>query len=217
MQYKHLSHFVRSKNSSHKITTRARDNLIDAPMSWREYVVLSWTGMRGVVTLATASAVPVAFAGTEFNYDSDAFKIHIFIQVTGVIVAFGTLLLQGLTLPILIKKLLTGTGDKHDPLEGQWRKARQIIDDSAIHVIEDEYSADPTFDKDHLLQVYKSMDTASISKDKRDISFVSSLFAAIVDAQREDILNASARGELHPDIAREFINRLDLRLASFTA
>ncbi|MDR1861407.1 MAG: sodium:proton antiporter [Candidatus Ancillula sp.] len=217
MQYRHLSHFVRSSSRNRQINTKARDNLIDAPISWREYLILSWTGMRGVVTLATASSVPFAFGDDPIDYSSDAFKIHVFIQVAGVVVTFGTLLLQGLTLPILIKLLLGEKRNEIDPLAGQWRKAREIVDDAAIRIIEDEYAADPSFDKNHLLNVYKSLDAATIAKDKRDISFISGMFSAIVEAQREDILRASETGDLHTDVAREFINRLDLRLASFTS
>ena len=37
-----------------------------APMGWRQATVLSWAGMRGVVTLAIALAVPVELPGRDF-------------------------------------------------------------------------------------------------------------------------------------------------------
>ncbi|ABY25071.1 Na(+)/H(+) antiporter [Renibacterium salmoninarum ATCC 33209] len=71
---------------------RGRD---EPEMSWRDLTVISWTGMRGVVTLAAAASV-VASSDVEA-------KDLIFL--TAFVVTIGTLLLQGLTLPWLIKKL----------------------------------------------------------------------------------------------------------------
>lgn len=220
MQYKHLAHFVSAKPYGKKMYSKASDRLQSAAVSWREYLILSWTGMRGVVTLAAASSIPTKFASDEtFSHHSDAFKIHIFIQVVGLIVAIGTLLLQGLTLPILIDKLAPGL-EKHsgkNPLDGQYGKARQIMENSALTVIDKEHDAAPdSFDKEHIINVWKSLDSVSIAKSKRDISFVSGLLIEIVETQREDIQRAAQSGDLHPSVAREFLNRLDLRLASYT-
>ncbi len=56
-------------------------------------LIVGWSGMRGIVTLATALALPAAFPFRDF------------IQVSAFIVVFGTLLLQGLTLLPLISLL----------------------------------------------------------------------------------------------------------------
>lgn len=61
--------------------------------SWRQQTVISWTGMRGVVTLAAAAAVPADFP------DRDV------LQLLAYAVTIGTLLLQGLSLPWLIRTL----------------------------------------------------------------------------------------------------------------
>lgn len=214
MQLRHVKHFVSLSKNKEKIKTR----LSDAPISWREYLVLSWTGMRGVVTLAAASAVPLKLATQSVvDYSSTEYKIHIFIQVTGVIVAVGTLLIQGLTLPILIKKLIkTQYYEQNDPLKGQWGKARRIMNDSALKVIDEEAEINPEgFDKEHIIKVWQSLDADSIGKNRRDISFVSELLAQIVETQREDIQLAARNGDLHPDVAREFLDRLDHRLAAY--
>ncbi len=58
-----------------------------------EDVVLAWTGMRGVVTLAAAAGLP-----EDFPHRAD-------LQVLAFVVAVGTLLLQGSTLPALIRHL----------------------------------------------------------------------------------------------------------------
>ena len=65
----------------------------DKPMNWRELAVVSWTGMRGVVTLAAAASIPESIP----QRDTLVF-IAFFVTV-------GTLLLQGLTLPLVITTL----------------------------------------------------------------------------------------------------------------
>ncbi len=74
-----------------------RELVLDPRLSWQENAVISWAGMRGVVTLATALAV-ADLTGL------DQTASHA-IVVVAFIVTVGTLLLQGLTLPWLISRL----------------------------------------------------------------------------------------------------------------
>ncbi|MDI3403000.1 Na+/H+ antiporter [Streptomyces cavernicola] len=76
-----------------------RDYDEEIPVSWRETVVMWWSGMRGVASVALALAIPLK------TDDGAAFPVReeiIFIAF-GVIMA--TLVLQGLTLPWLVRKL----------------------------------------------------------------------------------------------------------------
>jgi CPA1 family monovalent cation:H+ antiporter len=61
-------------------------------------LLLGWTGMRGVVSLAAALAIPVTLA------DGSAFPYRYLILFITFIVILVTLLAQGLTLPYLIKR-----------------------------------------------------------------------------------------------------------------
>lgn len=81
-------------------------------MNWRELTVVSWTSMRGVVTLAAAAAVP---AITDSGIPVPGHDVIVFVAF---FVTIGTLLLQGLTLPLVI----TGLGVR-DP--EQDRRDRQ--------------------------------------------------------------------------------------------
>ena len=56
-------------------------------------MVISWAGMRGVVSLAAALALPVDFPERSL------------IQFLTFAVIIATLVIQGLTLPVLIKAL----------------------------------------------------------------------------------------------------------------
>ena len=68
-----------------------------------EVFIMSWCGMRGIVSLAAALALPLALAdGTPFP------QRDLIIFLTFVVIA-ATLVLQGLTLAPLIRRLRVGT------------------------------------------------------------------------------------------------------------
>jgi CPA1 family monovalent cation:H+ antiporter len=69
-----------------------------APPTWGGGLVVSWAGMRGIVTLAAALALPLGADGGAFPYRD-------LIVVTAFAVVVGTLVLQGLTLKPLIRAL----------------------------------------------------------------------------------------------------------------
>ncbi|GGL84830.1 Na+/H+ antiporter [Streptomyces fumigatiscleroticus] len=76
-----------------------RDRDEDIPVSWRETVVMWWSGMRGVASVALALAIPLKTEDGSPFPDRDEI----------VFIAFGvimvTLVVQGLTLPWLVKRL----------------------------------------------------------------------------------------------------------------
>ncbi|MGW2614594.1 Na+/H+ antiporter [Streptomyces sp. NPDC001500] len=76
-----------------------KDHLEDIPTNWRETVVMWWAGMRGVASVALALAVPLKTDDGGPFPDRD----EIIFIAFGVIMA--TLVLQGLTLPWLVKRL----------------------------------------------------------------------------------------------------------------
>ncbi|MFG2948649.1 Na+/H+ antiporter [Streptomyces adustus] len=76
-----------------------RDYDEEIPMSWRETVVMWWAGMRGVASVALALAVPLSTEDGSPFPDRDEIVFIAF----GVIMA--TLVLQGLTLPWLVRRL----------------------------------------------------------------------------------------------------------------
>ena len=73
-----------------------RNRYLRAP--WQERLVMSWSGMRGAVSLAAALAVPVAIEGERF----DVRDLILFITFA---VILATLVAQGLTLGPLIRAL----------------------------------------------------------------------------------------------------------------
>ncbi|GEC04052.1 Na+/H+ antiporter [Streptomyces spinoverrucosus] len=76
-----------------------RDYDEEIPTSWRETVVMWWSGMRGVASVALALAIPLETAGGEAFPHRDEIVFVAF----GVIMA--TLVVQGLSLPWLVRRL----------------------------------------------------------------------------------------------------------------
>jgi CPA1 family monovalent cation:H+ antiporter len=75
-------------------------------------LLISWAGMRGIVTLAASLALPPAFPGRDL------------IVLTAFLVVLGTLLIQGLTLKPLLRAL-----ELHDdhPVEREEQAARHRL------------------------------------------------------------------------------------------
>lgn len=70
----------------------------EAYLGWRELLLVSWTGMRGIVTLAAAASIPL-------TTETGPFPGRETIQFVAFTVAIGTLLIQGLTLPWLARRV----------------------------------------------------------------------------------------------------------------
>ena len=78
----------------------------EGPLSWKTVFLVAWSGMRGVVSLASALAVPLTLSGNE------AFPHRNLILFITFIVILFTLVLQGLSLKPLIRILKIEVNEK---------------------------------------------------------------------------------------------------------
>ncbi|WP_159792788.1 cation:proton antiporter [Puerhibacterium puerhi] len=99
------------------------DYLTAKPLGPREGVLLVWAGMRGVVTLAAAQSLPA-----EFPHRS-------FVVLVAFGVAAGTLVVQGGTLPWVVKRLGLGGTRQVDPQE--YAALRAVIEAAAQRLLDD--------------------------------------------------------------------------------
>jgi len=102
------------------IARRYAPSWLPKPPPWNASMILSWSGMRGLLTLATAFALPQSVPGRDL----------IVLAAFGVVI--GTLVLQGLTLGPLIRRLDlgadTGLADEIAP-------ARKRLIDAGLAVL----------------------------------------------------------------------------------
>jgi Na+/H+ antiporter len=98
-------------------------------LDWRQLTVISWTGMRGVVTLAAVVSIPaVTDSGVPVPARDTMFLIAFVVTV-------GTLLLQGLTLPAVIRWLgVQDTSQRDRDLAAQLRLFATSTAETLEHV-----------------------------------------------------------------------------------
>jgi CPA1 family monovalent cation:H+ antiporter len=105
----------------------------DPAPGWKAPIVLGWAGMRGVVSLAAALSIPVALTSGEAFPNRD---MILFITFTVILV---TLVVQGLTLPMVIKWLKLPNRDSDLSLEKQKQLVRKKLSHLSLNILEDNY------------------------------------------------------------------------------
>jgi CPA1 family monovalent cation:H+ antiporter len=107
--------------------------LRDPMPPWPHLLIIGWTGMRGIVSLAAALALPLTIA------DGSPFPFRAEITLITFMVILVTLVLQGLTLPLLIRAL--NLGQDHS-LEQEERQAREHAAAAALALLDEVASQD---------------------------------------------------------------------------
>lgn len=155
------------------------------PLGWREGTLLVWAGMRGVVTLAAAQTLPADTPDRSF----------LILVAFGV--AFGTLLVQGSTLPWVTRRLGLVGQDTNGDLPALRRETEQ----AARAFLEDPRRPDGTpYDggvvarvRKDTLREHESQDEDAILTKERFIQY-RELRLATIAAQREELLAARSAG-----------------------
>jgi Na+/H+ antiporter len=106
----------------------------DSRPGWKGPTLLGWAGMRGVVSLAAALSIPLALSsGQAFPHRN----LILFITFSVIIV---TLVLQGLTLPLLVKWLNIPDRDNDIPLPKQRQLIRKKLSHLSLSILNDKYA-----------------------------------------------------------------------------
>ena len=105
----------------------------DDDQTWKNVLIVAWTGTRGVISLATALAIPLTLLnGSPFPQRNS-------IIFLAFIVIFITIVVQGLSLPLLIRWL----GIKPQANVDQEEKELQLyIANNTLHFLDHEFSMD---------------------------------------------------------------------------
>ena len=106
------------------------NNNVPEEIPWKNVLIVAWTGTRGVVSLATALALPLTLNnGTAFPYRN----IILFLAF---VVIFITLVVQGLTLPLLIRLLKV---DKITTLHKEDKELDLILVHQVVDFVENSF------------------------------------------------------------------------------
>nr|WP_225954402.1 Na+/H+ antiporter [Kibdelosporangium phytohabitans] len=177
---------------------------------WRDIVVLSWAGMRGVVSLAAAAAIPPTMPGRNV------------ILFCTFVVTVGTLLIQGLSLPWVIRKLgVRGHEQQADNLaeaQVQHRAAEVSVTrlDEAI-----EERAAPEYIVERLRSVAEMRGNAAWERLGRQETESPAaahrrLRRVMLEAEREVFVAARDAREIDDEVLRRVLRELDLEEAKLT-
>jgi CPA1 family monovalent cation:H+ antiporter len=203
-----------------KASGRWRTRLDRRTLTWQENVVVSWTGMRGVVTLAAASGIPLA------TVDGDPFPERATIQAIAFVVSVGTLLLQGWTLPLLIRRLRLSFDDDRAYDYTETAKAEQVVHEAADEVLA-HFEADPPpgLDAASLAEIRHTIARHSQDADEMPdpdahtprAEVFSALYREVLAAQRAALIAQRDAGHIDDEAVRAMLERLDLQQAGVTA
>jgi Na+/H+ antiporter len=178
----------------------------------REVFVVGWTGMRGVLALAAAISVP------EVLWNGQPFEARNLIVFLAFCVIFVTLVLQGLTLPALIRGLGLAGATGMEPEE---REARKIVLRAAIRHLEGGRNSDgPGVEHlyDDLLHRYRhklalvggGAEESVAEVDRVAYTRLRSIAEGTLEAERRTLIGLRDRGRISDDVLRTMERELDL-------
>ena len=177
----------------------------------RERLVAGWSGMRGAVSLAAALALPLQTStGQPFPQ-----RNLIIFMTFGVILA--TLVLQGLSLPWLIRRLRLHRDDSEEQEE---LRGRLRATDAALARLEalavEEWTRDDTVERVRAMYDYRrrrlKARAGKIEDDgyeDRSLAY-QRLVRELLEAQRREIVRLRNRGEISNEVMHRIERDLDL-------
>jgi monovalent cation/hydrogen antiporter len=180
------------------------------PDGWRQRLVLGWAGMRGAITLAAVLAVPVETrAGVPLAGRDDVIYL-------GFAVIIVTLVAQGLTLPLLVRRL--GLAE-HPSVADLERRARLSLTEAVLDRLEsiDDDGVSPEF-VDGLRAQYlarsrrleSSDDPESDEQTEPGVDAERSLRRELVSVQRRRLADLRREGKIGITTMRVLEHDLDL-------
>jgi monovalent cation/hydrogen antiporter len=183
----------------------------------RAIFVVGWTGMRGVVALAAAISLPIVLSdGTPFPQRD----IIIFLTFC---VIFVTLVLQGLSLPPLIRRLgLAGAaGQNREELH-----ARQALAQAALSYLEHAREGDseefaPMYEDLIRMQRRLNLPAGNESEDgghrREEYDRFRQLSAQVRAVQRAAVLHMRNQNEINDELMRKLEREIDMIEARFAS
>jgi CPA1 family monovalent cation:H+ antiporter len=196
---------------------RLRDLDEDIPLSWRETVVMWWSGMRGVASVALVLAIPLH---TDSGADFPAREEILFVAF---VVVLATLVVQGLTLPRLVR-VLGVRSDTDAEREIERRLALRAVKAAKRRlkeIGETEEIPDDLVEnlsrRAHDLGVRISPDILDEERREtharrlRRIRTVQRVQSELLSAARHEVLAARSEPGFDPEIVDRVLHQLDLR------
>ena len=174
--------------------------------------LIAWMGMRGAVSLAAALALPATTdAGQPFT------ERPLILFITFCVILF-TLVVQGLSLPLLIRRLGVDPDDGEEFEENRARKlaARAALDRLDL-LGEEDWTRDDTIGRMRAMYHYRydrfaarfSEDSDGDAIEARTSDYLR-IVASVIEAQRETLDDMRRDGAISSEVMRRVEHELDL-------
>jgi CPA1 family monovalent cation:H+ antiporter len=173
--------------------------------TWKTATIISWAGMRGVVTLAAAFAIPESFPHRE---------VLILVAFT---VTAATLLGQGLTLPWVARRLRV---PGPDPRQDALARATLFQDASAAGLAELDRHADEDDPYDTVAALRRRVEQRDfaawerLGRDGPESEAPSEAYArlrlAMLQAERRRVLEVRSTGRVPHEVVEDVLHSLDV-------
>jgi monovalent cation/hydrogen antiporter len=176
----------------------------DKRPGFRVPLILGWTGMRGVVSLAAALSIPITLAdGTPFPHR------NLILYITFVVILV-TLVLQGLTLPLMIKKVKMPEYDDHEPEAETVTLIKEELARESLSYLEENHPDE--LEHSPLLQKLVKGWHSQLEPDENDINpqKAKAIYKKILEKQRQLLLHKNRRSRINEEIIRKFLHQIDL-------
>ncbi|MER6674258.1 Na+/H+ antiporter [Streptomyces sp. NPDC000983] len=190
-----------------------RDYDEDIPVSWRETVVMWWSGMRGVASVALALAIPLEVDDGSAFPDRD----EIIFIAFGVIMA--TLVVQGLTLPWLVRRLGVRADAAHEKefekelaVRAARAAKRRLREIEAVEELPDEL-AEQMMRRAFEIGVRISPDLGDEERRevRRTVKRMRRIQTEMLSAARHEVLAARSEPGADPEVVDRVLRHLDVR------
>ncbi|KKB07399.1 cation:proton antiporter [Devosia chinhatensis] len=183
---------------------------IQPPLSWKENIVLGWTGMRGVVTLAAAAGTPLIIAGGAGFPGREAIVSIAFL------VTITSLLVQGLTLPLLIGWLKLDDPDHDHFVRAQRAHAEELTRIATDEALAAYAKSHPGPESARLVTIMRQRFRAEQKMEKPAGVATNEALAIgklLLETRRTRLVTARDNFELDDTIVRDMLEKLDLEQA----
>ncbi|MGH3980011.1 MAG: Na+/H+ antiporter [Pseudonocardiaceae bacterium] len=192
--------------------TRIRTH--DPAPPWQVPAVLSWAGMRGVVTLAAAFSIPLSTnAGDPFPGRSEIIFVAFFVTV-------ATLLLHGLTLPWVIRRLGVQSRESHgdalaeaDAIHAATQAALQRLDSASVGAPESVTTRLRAAAEYRSHGVWERLGRPETELGEAPSVIYRRLRLEMLAAERETLVGLRDAGRLNDDVLSRTLHELDLEEA----
>ncbi|TVT43726.1 Na+/H+ antiporter [Hymenobacter setariae] len=176
---------------------------------WRGPLVAGYAGMRGVVSLAAALAIPLLGAGGQ------PFPLRNLLIFITFVVILVTLVGQGLTLPLLIR-WLGGVEDRDQlrPAHEQHQVLRQLLARESLAELTQHYDAQTHPNKlldllQHHYELTAHPDNSPASHEI--VAAYNAVLLELLGAQRQRLMHLRQHSEYDEEVIHQLENELDLK------